>query len=177
VVRNILGLAQSGNGALEVRGAASLFSGFKLLPLDCASALGGALARRIGPFLGVSKHARRNIGRAFPEFSETEIARVVAGMWDNLGRVAAEYPHLAKIRVFEPGGRVETRGFEHVDRAVAAGRQIIVFSGHIANCEIAMLAGIQHEIPVSQIYRAGNNPLLDRMIARRKKLQASRRDR
>jgi lauroyl/myristoyl acyltransferase len=41
-----------------------------------------------------SKHARRNVSRAFPELSETEIARVVAGMWDNLGRLAAEYPHL-----------------------------------------------------------------------------------
>src|SRR4029077_14040587 len=38
---------------LEAWGAASLFGGFKFLPLDCASALGGALARRIGPFLGV----------------------------------------------------------------------------------------------------------------------------
>jgi KDO2-lipid IV(A) lauroyltransferase len=84
-------------------------------------------------------------------------------MWDNLGRVAAEYSHLGKIRVFEPGGRVETRGFEHVDRAVATGRRMIVFSGHIANWEIATLAGIQHGISVAQIYRAGNNPLLDRM--------------
>jgi lauroyl/myristoyl acyltransferase len=60
------------------------FGAFKLLSRDCASALGGALARRIGPSLGVSKHARRNLSRAFPEFPETEIARVVAGMWDNL---------------------------------------------------------------------------------------------
>jgi lauroyl/myristoyl acyltransferase len=60
---------------------------------------------------------------------------------------------------------VETHGFEHVDRAVAAGRRMIVFSGHIANWEIAMLAGIQYGIPVAQIYRAGNNPLLDRLIA------------
>jgi Kdo2-lipid IVA lauroyltransferase/acyltransferase len=147
-------------------GAASVFGGFKILPLDRASAVGGALARRIGPFLGVSKHARRNISRAFPEFSETEIAGVVAGMWDNLGRLAAEYPHLRKIHVFEPGGRVETHGFEHVDRAVAAGRRMIVFSGHIANWEIGMLAGVQHGISVVQIYRAANNPLMDRMIAR-----------
>ena len=82
---------------LEAWGAASLFGEFKVLPLDCASALGGALARRIGPFLGVSKHARRNISHAFPELSEIEIARVVAGMWDNLGRLAAEYPHLRNI--------------------------------------------------------------------------------
>ena len=36
---------------LEAWGAAFLFGVFKLLPLDCASAVGGALARRIGPFL------------------------------------------------------------------------------------------------------------------------------
>src|SRR5258708_37378451 len=85
---------------LEAWGAASLFGAFKLLPRDCASALGGALARRIGPFLGVSKHARRNISRAFPGLSETEIGRIVTGMWGNLRRVAAEYPHLRKINVF-----------------------------------------------------------------------------
>src|SRR2546423_2159952 len=43
---------------------------------------------------------------------------------------------------------------------------MIFFSGHIANWEIAMLAGVQYGISVAQIYRAGNNPLLDRMIAR-----------
>ena len=36
---------------LEAWGAAFFFGVFKLLPLDCASAVGGALARRIGPFL------------------------------------------------------------------------------------------------------------------------------
>src|SRR6516162_5937371 len=151
---------------LEAWGAAFLFGVSKLLPLDCASAVGGALARRIGPFLGVSRHARRNIRRAFPELSETEIAELVGGMWSNLGRVAAEYPYLREICVFEPGGRVETHGFEHIDRAVAAGRRMIVFSGHIANWEIGMLAGAQHGISVAQIYRALNNPLLDRMIMR-----------
>jgi KDO2-lipid IV(A) lauroyltransferase len=87
-------------------------------------------------------------------------------MWRYLGRVAAEHPHLRKIYVFEPGGRVETRGFEHVDRAVAAGRRMIVFSDHIANWEIGMPAGAQHGISVAQIYRALNNPLMDRMVQR-----------
>ena len=87
-------------------------------------------------------------------------------MWDNLGRVAAEYPHLRKIRIFEPGGRVETQGFEHVDRASPPGRRMIIFSGHIANWEIAMLAAVQHGAPVAQIYRAANNPLVERMITR-----------
>ena len=87
-------------------------------------------------------------------------------MWDNLGRVTAEYPRLRKIRVFEPGGRVETHGFEHIDQAVAAGRRMIIFSGHLANWEIAALAAVQCGLSVAQIYRAANNPLVDRMIAR-----------
>ena len=151
---------------LAAWGAAFLFGMFRFLPLDYASTLGGALGRGIGPFLPVSRHARRNISRAFPELSETEIADVVASMWDNLGRVAAEYPHLRKICVFEPGGRVETHGFEHVDRALAAGRRMIVFSGHIANWEIGMLAGVPYRISVAQIYRSLNNPPMERMIAR-----------
>jgi Kdo2-lipid IVA lauroyltransferase/acyltransferase len=151
---------------LEAWGAALLFGAFAALPLDCASALGGAMGRLIGPFLGISKRARRNIKRALPELSEIEVAEIIAGMWDNLGRVAAEFPHLRKIRVFEPGGRVETHGFEHMDRAVAAGRRMIIFSGHIANWEIGMLAAVQYGISVTQIYRAANNPLIDRIITR-----------
>jgi len=142
------------------------FGAFGLLPLDWASAIGGALARTIGPRLGISKRARRNIRRALPELADHEIAKTIAQMWDNLGRVAAEYPHLRQIRVFEPGGRVETHGFEHMDRAVAAGRRMIIFSGHIANWEIGMLAAVQYGAEVAQIYRAANNPLIDRMITR-----------
>jgi KDO2-lipid IV(A) lauroyltransferase len=151
---------------LEGWGAALCFGVFGLLPLDWASAIGGAMARAIGPRLGISKRARLNIGRALPGLSEAEIAEIIAGMWDNLGRVTAEYPHLHEIRVFEPGGRVETHGFEHMDRAVAAGRRMIIFSGHIANWEIGMLAAVQYGAEVAQIYRAANNPLIDRMIIR-----------
>jgi len=143
-----------------------LFGAFAALPLDCASALGGATGRLIGPFLGISERAWRNIRCAFPGSSESEIAGITRGMWDNLGRVTAEYPHLRKIRVFEPGGRVETHGFEYIDQAVAAGRRMIIFSGHLANWEIGMLAAVQYGISVSQIYRAANNPLVDRMITR-----------
>jgi len=151
---------------MEGWGAALCFGVFGLLPLDWASAIGGALARAIGPRLGVSKRARLNLGRALPGLSKAEIAPIIAGMWDNLGRVAAEYPHLRRIRIFEPGGRVETQGFENMDQAVAAGRRMIIFSGHLANWEIGMLAAVQYGADVAQIYRAANNPLIDRMIIR-----------
>jgi Kdo2-lipid IVA lauroyltransferase/acyltransferase len=157
---------------IEAWAARLVFGIFRLMPIDWASMVGGALARRIGPRLGISKRARINLRRAFPEIAEAEIERIVVGMWDNLGRVAAEYPHLPGIRIFAPDGPVETHGFEHMDNAVAAGRRMIIFSGHIANWEIGALAAVQYGLTaaqsyqVTQIYRAPNNPLVDRLIAR-----------
>jgi len=150
----------------EAWAAAVLAGGFGLLPLDAASDFGGWLARRIGPALGISKRARLNLAAAMPGLSAAAIDTIIRGMWDNLGRVAAEYPHLRRLSVFTPGGRVETLGFEHVDRARAAGRRLIFFAGHLANWEIAALAAGQYGIDIAQIYRAANNPLVDRLIGR-----------
>ena len=43
---------------------------------------------------------------------------------------------------------------------------MIIFSGHLGNWEIAALAAGQYGVDVAQIYRAANNPLVDRLIAR-----------
>jgi KDO2-lipid IV(A) lauroyltransferase len=152
----------------RIEAAIAAFAGgvLRLMPLDWASALGGALARWIGPRLGVTKRARANLREALPELGEAARDAVIRGMWDNLGRVTFEYPHLRRIEVFAPGGRVETRGLEHLDRAIAAKRSVIMFSGHLGNWEIAALAGGQYGIDVAQIYRAANNPIIDRMVAR-----------
>ena len=59
---------------LQAWGAALCFGVFALLPLNCASTLGGVLARHIGPRLGISNRARRNLRGALPELSDEEIA-------------------------------------------------------------------------------------------------------
>ena len=151
---------------IEAWFATLAFSGFGLLPLDRASALGAAIARRIGPRLGVTKRARLNLRLAMPELGDAEVEAIVIGMWDNLGRVAAEYAHLREIEVFAPGGRVETSGLEHLDASLAAGHRVVLFSGHLGNWEIAALAGGQYGLDIAQIYRAANNPLFDRLIGR-----------
>ena len=142
------------------------FGAVGLLPLDRASALGGALARLIGPHFGVTKRARINLRTALPELSNAEIETIIRRMWDNLGRVMFEYPHLRKIQCFGPESRVEILGVEHIDRSIAAGRQIILVAGHLGNWEIAPLAAEQHDMRVAHVYRAANNPVVDRLIAR-----------
>jgi Kdo2-lipid IVA lauroyltransferase/acyltransferase len=152
----------------EAAAVAVFFAAMGALPLAAASGLGAALARLVGPRLAVSARARGNLRAALPELSPPQVERVIRGMWDNLGRVAAEYPHLRRIRVFAPDGPVETLGLEHLDAVIAAGRQVIIFGGHLGNWEILALAAGQYGIDVAQIYRALNNPLVDRMVARRR---------
>ena len=50
-------------------------------------------------------------------------------------------------------------------RSPAAG-SMILFSGHLANWEIAALAAGQCGIDIAQVYRTANNPFVDRMIRR-----------
>src|SRR5207237_10414889 len=92
----------------EAWGAAASIAILRCLPLAAASALGGFLACRIAPRLAISDRARDNLRATFPDLSEPRIDAIVRGMWDNLGRVAAEYPPLRHIRVFHPGRRGES---------------------------------------------------------------------
>src|SRR5437868_2231273 len=110
---------------LEAFGARLLFGLFRLLPLDAASALGGWLGRAIGPRLGVTKRAAINLRRALPELDEAAARRVMRDMWDNLGRVVAEYPHLAEFRVYGDDGRIEFIGDAILDPVIASGRSAI----------------------------------------------------
>ena len=147
---------------------AALASGFmalmRALPLDMASDLGGFIGRSIGPRLGITKRAARNFRRVFPEKSDAEVAQAMRDMWDNLGRTAAELPNLPRIQTRGPDSRVEVIGTDIIDAMRQAGKGGIVFSGHLANWEIMPLAAGQHGTPLSLIYRAANNPLVDAMI-------------
>ena len=139
------------------------FAAARLLPLDAASAIGGFLARSIGPLLPITERAKRQLRLAMPELSESEITRIARAMWDNLGRIAAEYPHLHEIRCYE-GNRVEVVGAEHIDALRDDGKGGIFFSGHLGNWEIASLAATQRGVPLTQVYRAPNNPIVDRLV-------------
>ena len=82
---------------LQAVAVAAGYALFSLLPLDLASALGGWLGQTLGPRLAVSERAVKNLKRTFPEIEQTELTAIITGMWDNLGRTAAEYVHLGRL--------------------------------------------------------------------------------
>ncbi len=146
---------------IEAAAAIMAYSLMRVLPIDMASALGGWLGRTVGPHIPVSARAVKNLSAAFPEKSPAEIAAIVRAMWDNLGRMAAEYPHLGEIDVYDPEGRVEVSGAEYADLLRDDGRGGIFFSGHIANWEIVSLGATQRDLPLDRVYREANNRLVE----------------
>ena len=146
--------------AAEALAVRSVFCIIRALPLDVASAVGGWLGRTFGPHLPRTDVARRNLRAAFPEKSEAEIAAIVRGMWDNLGRVAFEYPHLDRFRFFNGDGRIEVVGTEHFDAMRDDGGPGLMFSGHFGNWELMGPAAAARGAPLSIVYRAPNNPRL-----------------
>src|SRR6478609_668123 len=58
--------------------------------------------RHVGPWLPEHRIGRANLTAAFPEKSPQEIETILAGSWDNLGRVTAEFLHLDRITILDP---------------------------------------------------------------------------
>jgi KDO2-lipid IV(A) lauroyltransferase len=145
---------------LEALGFGLALGLLRLLPVDWASALGGAVARALGPRLPVSEQARRNLRRALPALDNAGIERTVRAVWDNLGRVAAEYPHLRSLGA----RRVDVIGIEHIDRLRDDGKPGICFSGHLGNWELLPVVAAQYGVALSNVYRAANNRHVDRLL-------------
>src|SRR5260370_10062945 len=70
-------------------------------PIKAAN-LFGRMTRLIGPRLREQRIGRANLTAAFPEKSPEEIETILAGVWDNLGRVGAEFAHLDHIWEHDP---------------------------------------------------------------------------
>ncbi|HYM29928.1 MAG TPA: lipid A biosynthesis lauroyl acyltransferase [Candidatus Cybelea sp.] len=139
---------------------------FRALPVEAASAIGGAIARTIGPLLPISREAETRLRRAIPDIGAAEAEKIVRRMWDNLGRVAGEYAHLDRIDRDDGGKRVEVVGAEHIDALRDDGIGGIFFSGHFGNWEILPIAASRRGVPLTLVYREANNPAVEEIIQR-----------
>lgn len=149
---------RSARYAVEAAALLGIMAIFACLPVDLASAAGGLLGRVIGPRLGVSRRAMNNLRLAMPKNDRAQNQAIILGMWDNLGRSMAEYPHLKWI-CSPRSGRVEIINKEGVDALLSDGKPGIVFSGHFGNWQVgpSTIHRLMGESLLS-VYRPPNNP-------------------
>ena len=131
---------------------------------ETASGLGGALARRFGPLLPVSRVAEANLRLALPELDAPARKRVIRGVWDNLGRNIGELPHIAALERTDRGPGWELEGEATALRMAAHPGPVLLVSAHTGNWEILPAVGAALGLRMGMFYRAAANELVNEII-------------
>ena len=110
---------------------------------------------------------RRVVG---PQCSEPEFDALVKSAMRSYGRYWLETFRLPTMDLDEVAARVEagTEGAEHIDRAMAAGRGLIMALPHMGNWDVAAVWLIKHGVPFTTVAeRLRPESLYDRFVAYR----------
>jgi Kdo2-lipid IVA lauroyltransferase/acyltransferase len=149
---------------IESRAFDFYWNKFSKMDIDSASNLGSKIARKLGPLAPNNKTAERNIRMCFPRLCDQEVREMIDGMWDNIGRLAGEMPHLGNFGYFGENSRVAVNGLDILDRYLEDGKGAVFASGHFANWEVMPAAIVQRGVNCEVTYRKLNNPHVDKII-------------
>src|SRR6201996_3940397 len=143
---------------------------FRVIGLSAASRLGGFIGRNILSLLPPDRVARANLLRAFPEKSQAERDAIRRTMWDNLGRVVGEYPHLDKFTPKGEDPRITYNFAPGVTLDHLKGQPLMFLSGHLANWEMMPILAQQIGIDAATVVRPPNNPYVADWVARQRRI-------
>ena len=151
--------AQNTVEAIALRSAIWLF---RLIPVDVASKVMGACWRWLAPYNARHKRALSHLERALPGLSEREREQIVRGMWQNLGRVAAETFHID--RLLKQDFRFEAIADETTEKVLNGEQACLFVSFHSANWELCVQPAVRRGLEITGVYQALRNPEADKAL-------------
>ena len=151
--------------------AVGLLRTLRFVPFDAMAGGAGWFMRMIGPLLRENKVARAQLTAAFPEKSPAEIETILSGVWDNLGRMGAEFAHLDRLWDWdaehpERPSRIELEQ-PTIDRFVTLlndGKPALIFAAHLGNWELPAICAATYKLDSAVLYRRPNIKALDDWI-------------
>jgi Kdo2-lipid IVA lauroyltransferase/acyltransferase len=150
------------------------------LPRKTSASLCAAAFRLAGPLLRGNRHAREQLTAALPTLGSRETARVLRGMWDNIGRTCGEYPHLAELMQFSPetplAGQVimDERTAETMRSIARDARGALMFAAHLGNWEIPAMAARAAGCKIALVYKRQPSAVLTAEMNRKRAMFAAR---
>ena len=146
-----------------------LFSLFKILGLNISSTLGGKLFEKIGPLFRSKKLIHSNLKKAFPNINLYDLNKITKLMWNNYGRVFAEYMFIKNFREDVSNKNIKIEGQEILTNIKRENKSVIFISGHLSNFELMAMHIEKSGIKLSAIYRPLNNIFLNKIMERIRK--------
>ena len=113
---------------------------FKILGPKMSSNFGGILFEKIGPLFRPKKLIHSNIKKAIPAIDNKNLQLITKSMWNNYGRIFAEYIFISEFRDGKLSSNIEIEGKEILDEIKKMNKQVILISGHLSNVELMAMS-------------------------------------
>jgi len=134
---------------------------FKILGLSFASYLSGKIISFIGPLFRSKNLIKSNILKALPDLSQREVGEITKKMWNNYGRILAEYIFIKDFRRSKFENNIEIKGQEILNKIKESNEPVIFISGHFNNFELMAMQIEKSGINLAAVYRPLNNKFLN----------------
>ena len=141
-----------------------LFIVFKILGPNKSSYLGGKLFEIIGPFFRSKKLIYSNIKKAIPNINSEDLKKIVKLMWNNYGRIFAEYVFIKDFRNGKLRKNIKIEGEENLQKIIKENKQVVFISAHFSNFELMAMYLDKSGINLSALYRPLNNIFLNKIM-------------
>ena len=139
-----------------------LFLIFKLLGLKYSSILSSKIFRTLGPFFRSNDISHSNLSKAFPHLDKNERKKIINKMWENYGKIFAEYLFLKDFRLSKNfSKRIIIENENEINLIKEEAKPVIFISGHFNNFELMAMYIEKSGIDLAAIYRPLNNKFLN----------------
>ena len=101
---------------------------FKLVGYKNASNLGGMIGSKIGPIFKSKKIIKNNLKNFLPDSDDEQIKNIVNKMWENYGRIFAEYIFIKDFRSTKLEKNLKINGMEYLDEIKKNKKPVIFVS-------------------------------------------------
>ena len=155
--------------------ALAVLKSLEWLPIGAAYALArcyGRLLDRAVPRL--RRVAERNLAMALPELDAAARAAIIDGVFRSIARLLVSLARFPNIGPHNLDRWIRIEGAEHVDAALRNGRGVLFATAHLGNWELSAFAHGLASGPMSVLARPLDNPLIDRLVERRRGLSGNR---
>ena len=139
---------------------------FRILGLKAASSIGGKIFQIIGPIFRSKKLIQSNIKKVFPEIQSAQLNKITSSMWNNYGRVFAEYVFMKNFRNNQLNDNIKIIGNDILEEIKKNNQKVIFVSGHFSNFELMAMQIEKAGIKLAAIYRPLNNIFVNKIMER-----------
>ena len=137
---------------------------FKTIGYKNASNLGAKIGSIFGPLFRSKNLTKKNIRNCFKNINEKEINILIKKMWENYGRIFADYMYIEKFRLNKLKNYIKINGIKTLEKIKQEGKPVVFISGHFSNFELMAMQLELSGIKLSAVYRPLNNIFLNQTM-------------